>query len=180
MAGLPGTGKSSLATMLAERLGGVVLNKDAVRAALFPGPALDYSREQDDLTLEAIYAAARIITCTRCLPVILDGRTYSKAYQVRALFNAADPLGFAPHVVECVASDEVVKVRLERDLANGSHPAKNRTFEMFLNVKGTAEPLDVPRLVLDTSSITVEDGVERVSRYVEAMNPQAGRETASI
>lgn len=173
MAGLPGTGKSSLAAKLAERLGGVVLNKDAVRAALFPGHALDYSREQDDLTLEAIYAAARIISLTRSLPVILDGRTYSKSYQVRALFNAADPLGFTPHVVECVASDVVVKARLERDLANGSHPARNRTFEMYLDVKRTAEPLDVPRLVLDTSSITVEVGVERVLRFVRAANPQA-------
>ena len=58
MAGLPGTGKSTLAGRLAAELGGVVLNKDAVRALLFPPPVLDYSREQDDLVMQAIYAAA--------------------------------------------------------------------------------------------------------------------------
>jgi predicted kinase len=36
MAGLPGSGKSTLATCLEPRLGAVVLDKDRVRAALFP------------------------------------------------------------------------------------------------------------------------------------------------
>ena len=35
MAGLPGTGKSTLAQALAQRLPGAVLDKDAIRAALF-------------------------------------------------------------------------------------------------------------------------------------------------
>ena len=57
MAGLPGTGKSTLAAPLASDLG-VLLNKDDVQALLFPPPVLDYSREQDDLVMQAIYAAA--------------------------------------------------------------------------------------------------------------------------
>jgi predicted kinase len=36
-----------IAARLAEELGAVVLNKDTVRAALFPLPVLDYSAEQD-------------------------------------------------------------------------------------------------------------------------------------
>ena len=41
MAGLPGTGKSTLAASLAESLGGVVLSKDVVRTAPLPaGPGL--------------------------------------------------------------------------------------------------------------------------------------------
>ena len=42
-AGLPGTGKSTLARALAERLGAAVLDKDRVRGALFPGALTDYS-----------------------------------------------------------------------------------------------------------------------------------------
>src|SRR5947209_4224497 len=93
MAGLPGTGKSALAARLAARLGGVVLSKDVVRAAMFPPPALDYSREQDDLTLAAIYAAARRILGTSRHAVIIDGRTFSRAYQLRDLFAAAEQIG---------------------------------------------------------------------------------------
>jgi hypothetical protein len=43
---------------LAEELGAVVLNKDTVRAALFPPPVLDYSAGQDDISTQAIYYAA--------------------------------------------------------------------------------------------------------------------------
>jgi predicted kinase len=43
MAGLPGTGKSTLARVLANDLGGVVLDKDVIRAALFPAALIEYS-----------------------------------------------------------------------------------------------------------------------------------------
>ena len=61
MAGLPGSGKSTAAAYLAERLGAVVLDKDRVRAALFPPPVLDYSAEQDEITMAALYRAAAAI-----------------------------------------------------------------------------------------------------------------------
>jgi predicted kinase len=38
MAGLPGTGKSTISRVLAAEVGGLVLDKDNVRAALFPDP----------------------------------------------------------------------------------------------------------------------------------------------
>jgi predicted kinase len=43
MAGLPGTGKSTVARALAEEVGGVVLNKDDLRAELFPKEFVEYS-----------------------------------------------------------------------------------------------------------------------------------------
>jgi len=39
MAGLPGTGKSALSRALAAELGGTVIDKDHIRAALFDPPA---------------------------------------------------------------------------------------------------------------------------------------------
>src|SRR5262249_25441835 len=66
MAGLPGSGKSTIATCLERELGAVVLNKDRVRAALFPPRVLDYSAVQDDVTMAAIYQAAAAIL--RALP----------------------------------------------------------------------------------------------------------------
>lgn len=168
MAGLPGTGKSTLAGRLAAELGGVVLSKDVVRAALFPPPVLDYSREQDDIALDAIYHAAEHILASSRRPVIIDGRTFSKAYQVRDLFAAADRMDTSPKIIECVCSDEVVRERLERDHAAGTHPAGNRTFEMYLGVKARAEPLSVPRLVLDTGRLSVEECVARAIEYLGA------------
>lgn len=162
MAGLPGTGKSTLAARLAERLGGVVLSKDVIRAQLFP--VVDYSREQDDAALAEIYTRARQSTG----PAIIDGRTFSKAYQVRDLFAAAEAIGKTPRIIECIASDDVIRARLERDLASGIHPAKNRTFELYLEVKARAEPLTVPRLTLDTGAIPLDECVRRAMEYIAA------------
>src|SRR5437763_16822420 len=112
MAGLPGTGKSTLATHRAAATGGEVISKDTVRAALLPPAVLDYTREQYDLTMSAVFAAASAIRRSHpSVPVFLDGRTFLKAYQVRDLL-AVDP---AVRVIECVCADDVAKARLERD-----------------------------------------------------------------
>lgn len=168
MAGFPGTGKSTIATRLAEKLGGVVLCKDVVRAVLFPPPALDYSREQDDLAQLSIYLAAKRILDTSVLPVILDGRTFSQAYQLHDLFKAAAAMGESPRIIECFCADEVIRERLERDRVSGNHPAGNRTFAMYLQVKSRAEAIGVPRLVLDTGTMPLEACVATALAYLAA------------
>jgi predicted kinase len=163
MAGLPGTGKSTLAARLAQELGGIVIGKDSVRATLFPPPVLDYSREQDDLTMSALFTAASLIRRSHpAVPVFLDGRTFLKAYQVGDLL-ALDP---TVHVIECVCSDDVAKARLERDQLLDVHPAKNRTFELYLAGKARAEPLAIPRLTLDTGTATLEECVALALAYL--------------
>ncbi|MBO0912443.1 MAG: AAA family ATPase, partial [Acidobacteria bacterium] len=47
MAGLPGTGKTTLSRALAGELGGTTIDKDQVRAALFSSADIEYSTEQD-------------------------------------------------------------------------------------------------------------------------------------
>ena len=65
MAGLPSSGKSTLAACLEEEIGAVVLGKDVVRAALFPPCVLDYSAVQDEVAMSAIYQAAEAIRSAR-------------------------------------------------------------------------------------------------------------------
>ena len=114
MAGLPGSGKTTIARRLADQLGGVVLSKDAVRAALFPPPVLNYSREQDDVCMAALFRAAE--TILRSLPgqaVVLDGRTFYRSYQVDDLAALASSVSQVPYLIECVCDDEVARQRLE-------------------------------------------------------------------
>lgn len=163
MAGLPASGKSTLAARLARELGGVVLSKDAVRAALFPPPVLDYSREQDDLTMSAVFAAASTVRRSHPgVPIFIDGRTFLKAYQVRDVL-ALDP---AVRVIECVCAADVAKARLERDQHLDKHPAKNRTFELYLAAHARAEPLTVPRLTLDTGTRPLGECVALALAYL--------------
>jgi predicted kinase len=158
MAGLPGTGKSALAGRLATALGGVVLSKDVVRAALFPGLALDYSVEQDDLAVRAVFAAAAHLRRTRPdLAVFLDGRTYSKAAQVRALLALGEEVGEPVQVIECVCPAEMARTRIARDHAAGTHPAGNRTPDLHDRSRAAADSLTVPRLTLDTAALTPDE-----------------------
>src|SRR5437764_8986344 len=167
MAGLPGSGKSTLATCLEERLGAVVLDKDRVRAALFPPRVLDYSAGQDDITMAAIYPAVRAIHKANAgQAVVIDGRTYLRPGQVRSLLDLAESLGEAPHVIECVCDDAVARERLERDLARGGHPAGNRTFALYLSLKADAEPIAVPHLVVDTGRLSLAECAARCLGYL--------------
>ncbi|PYX91111.1 MAG: hypothetical protein DMG67_11125 [Acidobacteria bacterium] len=76
MAGLPGSGKSTLAKLLSVELHGVVLDKDVIRAGLFPEGCIEYSREQDDFCLEILLQIAAYLMKKSSPPAFLfiDGR----------------------------------------------------------------------------------------------------------
>jgi adenylylsulfate kinase len=151
MAGLPGTGKSTLAHRLAEALPAVILDKDSVRAALFPPSEIEYSTPQDNLCVEVMLrVAGYILAKDSHKHVILDGRTYSRRYQVEAVRAFAQERGVALVLIECICSDETVRRRLAKDVAEGLHPAANRDYVMYLSVKARAEPIVGPKLVVDT------------------------------
>ena len=156
MAGLPGTGKSTLARRLADELAVrgssvMILDKDIVRAALFGPSEIEYSTRQDDFCVDVMLQAAEYILRTdphKC--VILDGRTFSRRYQVDVVRELAHKLDVPCALIECVCSDETIRQRLERDVADGRHPAQNRTYEMYLSVKARAEPIEGATLTIDT------------------------------
>ena len=167
MAGLPGSGKSTLAARLADALGGVVLCKDVVRAALFPAPVLDYSAAQDHIAITAVYSvAAYILNAHPATHVFLDGRTFSKPGQLDAPLAMAASFGVKLRVIECVCSDEVARARITADHSAGAHLAGNRTPDMYDRVKAAAVPLTVPRLTLDTGALALDDCVTQVREYL--------------
>ncbi len=94
MAGLPGTGKTVLAEVLAARLGGIVISKDKVRAALFPPGAITYSSGQNDFCMSvALMAAQRIAADHGVAFIFLDGRTFSRSRHVQQVAEAARLVG---------------------------------------------------------------------------------------
>lgn len=167
MAGLPGSGKSTLAACLEEQLSVVVLDKDRVRAALFPPRVLDYSARQDDITMSSIYQAVEaILKANPRQGVVIDGRTFLRPGQVQSLLELAASLGERPRIIECVCADETARQRLEKDQTDGRHPAGNRTFDLFLSLKESAEPITVPHLILDTGSHPLDECLRRCLDYL--------------
>lgn len=154
MAGLPGTGKSTLARPLAEACAGVILDKDAVRAALFPAALIEYSTRQDDFCMSIMFqVASYILRNDPQQHVILDGRTFSRGYQVVALDQLAEELRVPLKIIECTCSDEAAHQRLSaKRTMEMAHPAANRDYQLYLSIKARFEPIREPKLVVDTDN----------------------------
>ncbi len=149
MAGLPASGKSTLCRELARITSGVVLSKDEVRAALFPPADIEYSIEQDDFCMRVVLeTAAYILRKNPKRFVFLDGRTFSRRYQIERVITAADELNQPWRILECVCAEETAKKRLEEQA--GAHPAGNRDFQLYLRVKVGFEKIILPKTVIDT------------------------------
>lgn len=167
LAGLPGTGKSTLARALAARLGAPLLDKDRVRAALFAPAEIEYGREQDDLVMECVHRAVEFHARRGRVPaVVLDGRTYSRRSQVEALRALATRLGTPLVLLECVAAPETVRARLARDGAAGTHPAANRGVALYERLRAEAEPIEGEKFVLATDAGPLEELVEAALGHV--------------
>lgn len=151
MAGLPGTGKSAIAHGLAKRISAAVLNKDSVRHALFSGKDVEYSREQDDFVMDLMLQAAQFLWLRDFSRiVVLDGRPFSRSSQVERVVHFADGLQQPWRILECVCSDETARKRLLEQKEAREHPAGNRGFELYLQVKARFEPITRPKTVIDT------------------------------
>jgi predicted kinase len=152
MAGLPGTGKSTLARHLADACAGIVLNKDPIRAALFPTAQIEYSTRQDDFCMSIMFQVATyMLRNDPSQYVILDGRTFSRSYQVAALDQLAEELETLVKIIECICSDETAQRRLGgKKTRKAKHLAANRDYELYLAIKARSEPIREPKLVVDT------------------------------
>lgn len=151
MAGLPGTGKSTLAHAVAARIDGAILNKDAIRHAIFAPPDVEYSSAQDDFILHVMLeAAARLLRKRTHRVIFLDGRTFSRRYQIDQVLHAAKKLNQLWRIFECVCRDETARSRIEAQCTTGEHPAGNRTYAMYLDVKARFEPITLAKTIIDT------------------------------
>lgn len=153
MAGLPGAGKSTLARLLSVRLNGIVLDKDAIRAALFGPNDIEYSAEQDDFCMEVMLRTASYLWSRQTArTVFVDGRTFSRAYQLRRAIEYAEAAGQTWRVLECVCSEESAHQRLSRDAAERRHPAANRDYALHQRIQAEFEPIELPKTVIDTDA----------------------------
>ena len=169
-AGLPGTGKSFLAGELAERLNAAILDKDRVRAALFPGSMTDYSQPQDALCMQAMLSAAHYLTEQQRVDfVFFDGRTFAHAEQREEVLAAAGRAGAGWRILLVTCAEEVAQARLQH--TDPQHPARNRNPELYKAIQQRFEAIAQPYWVVDTTS-GIAGQLEAISSFLRGQ--QAG------
>jgi predicted kinase len=150
MAGLPGTGKTTLACKLASSTAGCVVSKDTIRAALFFPNDIEYSTAQDDFCMDVMLETAQyLLRKNSTRKIFLDGRTFSRRCQIERVLSFAKELNQPWAILECVCPEVTAQRRLDVD-QDSSHPARNRSFALYQEVKSRFEPIDLPKTVIST------------------------------
>ena len=168
IAGLPGTGKSTLARALAQRLPGAVLDKDSIRASLFQPAYVEYSLSQDDFCQEImLQTAAYLLSKNAEIKVLLDGRPFSRQYQRDRVIEFCSHLGTTWATLECVCSEATAIGRIAEAVAANNHLAANRTPELYREIRNAWEPIDQPKLIIDTDE-NMESCIDRAVRYLSS------------
>jgi predicted kinase len=167
MSGLPGTGKSHLAQLAAERTGAIVLRSDALRKLLFPQP--DYSARESRTVYEAAYALIAYLIAEG-YPVIFDATNLSAWARARAT-GVAVRAGGTALVVQTTAPEDVVRERLfARGRPGVEAFLSDAGWEVYTSMRSRLEPVapDAPdEFAVDTSDqAAVAAAVERMTAFL--------------
>ena len=152
--GLPGVGKTTVASTIAERIDGAHLRTDVIRKELFSEP--EYTPAETERVYEEILERARDAVEAGG-SVVLDGTFKNEPLRERAVTTAnAGGAGFRMVKVEC--STDVVKRRIE----NRENDASDADFEIHTMYRDRFEPVSMEHVTVDNS-----DGMESTLRQVD-------------
>ncbi len=148
MVGAPGTGKSFLARLIAEAVGAVLIQTDAVRKELFPQPRYTNRETKAVYTesrrrLDAELAAGR--------RVIFDA-TNLREHRRAPLYEVGERAGAVVAVVRAYAPDEVVRARVTRRFAEPDPlDQSDADWRVSRLLQSGANPIHYPHLVVNTT-----------------------------
>lgn len=160
LAGVPGTGKSTLAEALAWRLTAPVFSMDWQLGALLPFGAL--RADNTEHLAEVVLTASVARQLQLGLDVIVDATGHRRETR-RRWRSVTERLGGVFVGVECVCSDEDVQRRRVEGRARGIPGwPPTVTWEHVLRMKARWESWDEPHLVVDSATEPPDAGLRRV------------------
>lgn len=140
LVGLPGSGKSTLAALLCERFGFANIDRDALRAELFPD--CRYTEEEKQAANAAVLESLKW-QCAQGMSSLIDGMTFSRQSEREAVRAIAAENGCRFIMLWLDCSVEVAIARVQ----SSTHQAEDRDADLVKEVAGRFErPDDAIRL----------------------------------
>jgi aminoglycoside phosphotransferase family enzyme/predicted kinase len=155
--GLPGTGKSTLASNLARKLGIEVLRSDEIRHELFRNQVAAaefdegaYQPERRMAVYQEMFRRTDSLLASR-VSVILDG-TFAAATLRQQVVETARRHGAVPLFAHCQCPADVALERITSRMAQGKSRS-DATAETYVRLSNRfeADPADLPVLRIDTT-----------------------------
>lgn len=177
--GLTGTGKSTIAAAIAERLGAALIRSDVLRKEIAGisshhddkagfGEGI-YSEDYFERTYNLLFEKGRLLLEKGKL-VILDASFKKKRYRLEAR-RIAEDMGTPFLLIECICSDEEARRRLDIRNADKSDISDGR-WEIYVAQKADFETVDEisesEHLTLNTDE-GLESSLHMVMKKLEAL-----------
>lgn len=150
--GLSGTGKTTVARLIAEKFGAVHLRTDAIRKEIFPKPT--YSREESEFTYQEFFQRAEAAIAEK--NVVMDATFMLERGRIAAR-KIAERTGADFVIIETYCPENIVKERIEAR-TNDESDAK---FIHYLDQKKKFEPIKDEHIIVETSQ-DVEDQIKKL------------------
>ncbi len=157
--GLPGTGKTTIATILSQRISAAHFNTDMLRAEL--GLRGQYDQETKKKVYSTLLDRARN-AIREGKVVIIDGTFYRQNLRSRFKQLAASE-GVPVHWIELWADIEVIRKRVSKRRAYSE-----ANFEVYQKIKASYEPISDPHLRLQSDNTNREHLIEEIIAYVHS------------
>ncbi len=163
LSGLPGTGKSTFARRLRERLPLLVLETDALRKALVGEPR--HTRGESNRLFAACHQLVQELL-TQGIPMIFDATNLQESHR-EPLYRIAEITAAKVILVQTTAPPEVVRERLQRRQQEKAPQDNSQAdWRVYQRMRLSVDPIRRDHLVADTS-IDVEPVLEKVVQEVD-------------
>lgn len=157
IAGLPGTGKTTVARAYAALSGAVHLNSDTLRRSL--GLMGKYQPADKEKVYQALLQHSRD-ALLQGKTVVVDSTFYKES--IRAPFRSlAAECGVALHWVEVQAGESVLRERLSHP-----RPDSEADFSVYEKIRDQFEPLPEERLIVRSDQETPEAIAAKIQAYL--------------
>jgi predicted kinase len=142
--GLPGSGKTTLATIISKKLPAAHVSSDITRKSMFPAPK--YSEEEKAAVYGRMADEVGMLL-GQGRDVVADA-TFYRATERGRFLAVAKEAGTEAFIIMTTLSEEETRKRLSRRKKGGPSDAD---FSVYFKVKGIFEPVTERHLVVDSS-----------------------------